>query len=233
MDQGEGLRILTAREWLSATPPEFQRAILAPSSWHRFEPGDPIQTAGRAENGAMAGLASGIVELRSVLGRADTPIMHYARPVFWFGYRPVVTGRRLHKVEATAKTVVHLARVPHADIKKILNERPEWWQYFLQPAFFFADIALNIAADFMIRDSERRCAAVLLRLGGRRFAGPDDEEPVDVFITQEELAGAANLSRNSAGAILKRLSERGLVELGHRAKIVCFPTALRAFVEQV
>jgi CRP-like cAMP-binding protein len=233
MDQGEGLRILAAREWLSTTPPEFQRAILAASSWHRFEPGDPIQTAGRAENGAMAGLASGVVELRSVLGRADTPIMHYARPVFWFGYRPVVTGQRLHKIEATAKTVVHLARIPHADIKKLLNERPEWWQYFLQPAFFFADIAVNIAADFMIRDSERRCAAVLLRLGGRRFAGPGDEAPVDVSITQEELAGAANLSRNSAGAILKRLSERGLVELGHRAKIVCFPTALRAFVEQV
>jgi len=33
--------------------------------------------------------------------------------------------------------------VPHADIKKILNERPEWWHIFLQPAFFFADIALK------------------------------------------------------------------------------------------
>jgi CRP-like cAMP-binding protein len=232
MDQDEGLRILATRDWLSTTSVEFQRAFLAPSTWHRLEPGEPIQTAGPVENGAMVGLASGIVEFRSVLGRADTPIMHFARPVFWFGYRPIVMRQRAHKVEATAKTIVHLARVPHADINRLLAERPEWWPYFLQPAFFFADIALNLAADLLIRDSERRCAAVLLRLGGRRFLAPDDEAPVDVLITQDELAGAANLSRNSAGAILKRLAKLGLVEIGYRGKIVCYPPALRAFVER-
>jgi len=85
----------------------------------------------------------------------------------------------------------------------------------------------------MIRDSERRCAAVLLRLGSAVLLGPDDEEPVDFSFTQDELAGAANLSRNSA----RRHPEndwRSAVwsKLGYRAKIVCFPKALRAFVEQ-
>jgi len=56
---------------------------------------------------------------------------------------------------------------------------------------------------------------------------------MNVPIMQDELAAAANLSRNTAGALLKRMAGRGLIELGYRAKIVCHPFALRAFVEQV
>ena len=63
-----------------------------------------------------------------------------------------------------------------------------------EETLFYGDIALDIAADLLIADSERRCAAVLLRLSGRRFADPDDPEPVDVTITQHDLAGAANLA---------------------------------------
>jgi hypothetical protein len=41
------------------------------------------------------------------------------------------------------------------------------------------------------------------------------------------------LSRvKTTGTMLKRLAARGLIELGHRANIVCFPATLRAFVER-
>ena len=88
-----------------------------------------------------------------------------------------------------------------------------------------------MAADLLIRDSERRCAAVLLRMAGRRFADPDDTTPVDALLTQDELAGAANMSRNSVGTMLKRLAARGLIELGYRTMVVMSPAALRSFVE--
>jgi DNA-binding GntR family transcriptional regulator len=51
-------------------------------------------------------------------------------------------------------------------------------------------------------------------------------------LTQDELAGAANMSRNSVGTMLKRLAARGLVELGYRSLTVVSPAALRAFVER-
>ena len=72
---------------------------------------------------------------------------------------------------------------------------------------------------------------MLLRLSGRRFAGPGNSEPADVLITQAELADAASLSLNSIGSMLKRLSERGLIELGRRGRIICFPETLRSFVD--
>ena len=65
--------------------------------------------------------------------------------------------------------------------------------HLIPPSLVYGDVAVTIAADLLIRDSERRCAAVLLRLSGRRFADPKDPEPAEVSFTQADLAGAANL----------------------------------------
>jgi CRP/FNR family transcriptional regulator, cyclic AMP receptor protein len=229
LDQDEGMRILTSRGWLSTTPVEFQRAILSNCRWQRLEAGVSIQEGGE-EIGELIGLAQGIVEMRTILGPDDTPIMHFAHPVVWFGYIPIIFGTP-RRINGAAKTPVWLARIPHAAVMAELTKRPEWWRHFLQPALYYGDVAVNIAADLLIRDSERRCAAVLLRLCGRRFAGPDDSHPCEAPVTQDELAGAANLSRNSVGAMLKRMAARGLIRLGYRGVIILAPPALRAFVE--
>ena len=83
------MAILKNRGWLSATPAEFRRAILSRCHWRSLEAGAPIQSCGE-EDGELIGLARGIIEMRTILGRADTPIMHFAHAVFWFGFAPVV-----------------------------------------------------------------------------------------------------------------------------------------------
>jgi len=229
MDHEEGIGILKDRGWLNATPTEFQDAIVSLCDWQSLEAGAPIQ-AGAEEEGELIGLARGIVEMRTVLGRADTPLMHLAYPVFWFGYVPILTGRP-RGIAAAAKTAVWLARIPQAAVRALLAERPEWWRHLMQLSIIYGEVSQTIAADLLIRDSERRCAAVLLRLGGRRFSGPEDKEPVEVPLTQNELAGAANLSRNSIGTMLQRLKARRLIEQGYRGMTVLAPEALRAFVD--
>jgi CRP-like cAMP-binding protein len=229
MNQDEGLRILASRGWLSATPPEFQRALLSRSVWHCLEAGAPLQFGGE-KTGEMIGLARGVLEMRTILGPAETPIMHLAHPVFWLGYVPIILGKS-RRLSASAKTRSWLARIPENAVKEILSQHPHWWQYLLQPAIIYGDVSQTVAADLLIRDSERRCAAVLLRLSGRRFPGPDDGAPADVPVSQSELAGAANLSRNSVGAIVKRLAARGLIKQSHRSIVVLSPNALRAFVQ--
>ena len=231
MDRDEGMD--SAQPWRVAPrcAREFRDAILSLCVGGRLEAGALIQT-GSEEDVEMSGLASGIMELRSVVGRADTPVMHFARPVFWLSFTRIISQRRSNRIEATAKTTVWLARASQAAVRKLLNERPDWWQYLLQPTLFYGDIALDIAADLLIADSERRCAAVLLRLSARRFADSDDPEPVDLSITQEDLAGAANLSRSSVRTMLGRLAERGLIEQAYGGVTVRAPAALRAFVDE-
>ncbi len=231
MDREEGMDVLSRGAWLRDTPADFRDALLSICRWERLEAGALIQT-GSGEDVEMTGLASGVMELRSVVGRADTPIMHFARPVFWLSFSRIISQRRSNRVEATAKTTVWLARASQAAVRKLLDERPDWWRYMLLPALFYGDIALDIAADLLMADSERRCAAVLLRLSARRFADSDDPEPVDLSITQEDLAGAANLSRSSVRTMLGRLAARGLIEQGYGGIVVRAPAALRAFVDE-
>ena len=231
MDRDEGMATLQDRGWLSTAPAEFQRAILSRLTWQTLEAGAPIQEGGE-EVGELVGLARGIVEIRPILGRADTPIVHFAHPVFWFGYVPIVVPGGPRRLAAAAKTPLWLGRVPQAAVRTLLAQRPEWWRELTRLSIIYGDVAQNVAADLLIRDSERRCAAVLLRLGGRRFPSPDDEQTVEVPVTQDELAGAANLSRNSVGTMLQRLRARRLIEPGYRSMTICSAKALRAFVDE-
>ena len=50
-------------------------------------------------------------------------------------------------------------------------------------------------------------------------------------MTQDELAGAANLSLTSVRTMLERLEARGLIERRYSGIVVCAPAALRAFVD--
>jgi CRP/FNR family transcriptional regulator, cyclic AMP receptor protein len=122
MDRKEGIEVLSRGAWLRRTPAKFRSAILSRCRWERLEAGALIQVADERD-GDMSGLARGIIKLRAILGCADTPIMHLARPVFWIGYGPIISRHRPRRVEATAKTTVWLARVSQAEVRKLLIER--------------------------------------------------------------------------------------------------------------
>ena len=181
----------------------------------------------------MVGLARGIVEIRPILGRADTPIVHFAHPVFWFGYVPIVVPGGPRRLAAAAKTPLWLGRVPQGAVRTLLAQRPEWWRELTGLSIIYGDVAQNVAADLLIRDSERllRCRAVET-WEDTDFPDFDDGEAVEVPVTQDDLAAAANLSRNSVGTMLQKLKARGLVEPGYRTMTICTPNALRAFVDK-
>jgi len=213
VDRETGRRILCSSGWLSGRPPELQTALLAPSRWQRLEAGAPITTGGE-EAGDMVGLASGIVAVTSVFGSPDTPVMHLCHAVFWMGYGPVLSGVP-RRVTATARTPVWIARIAQGHVLGLLAGTPQWWRHFMPLALEYGDVAVGIAADLLIRGSERRCVAVLLRLSGCRFRDPEDAGALEVPIGQEGLSAAANLSRNTAGTILRRLEEKGLIHCGY------------------
>ncbi len=229
LDHADGVALLGRSGWLTEVPDEFRDHVLSRIRWQHLDSGKLIQSGGE-ESGELLGLVRGVVEFRTVLGRADLPLMHFVHPVFWFGYIPILTGRP-RPLAATARTDVWLACIPHADVRAMLDRWPTWWRHFMPLAISYGDVASRVAADLLIRDSERRCAAVLLRLSGHRPASRAAERQADVGITQEELAGAANLSHSSVHGILKRLADNGLIAQGYRALTILDPGALRAFAD--
>jgi len=93
---------------------------------------------------------------------SDTPLLHVEHAVPGSATCPSSAGsprrrRRRH-------TPVWLARTPQWAITQALDERPEWWPHLLELLATYSYAVTTVAADLMIRSSERRCAAVLARL---------------------------------------------------------------------
>ena len=168
MNAEDGLDLLGRRGWLASTPADFREAMLARSQWRRYGPGDPLTQGGKEADADVFGLAHGVLEMTTVFGAPDTPLTHLARPVYWFGYGPILSGKP-RRASIIARSEVWLAQVSQRAIRELLAAHPQWWREFATIALEYGDLAANVAADLLIRNSERRCAAVLLRLGGCRF----------------------------------------------------------------
>ena len=95
----------------------------------------------------------------------------------------------------------------------------------------YGDTVATIASDLTIRDAETRLIAVLLRFAGLRGPSAGDAVPIAVPVTQNDLAEAANLSRNWTGAILRRLASAGSIETGYSGISIRNPHALFAKLE--
>jgi len=225
MNRDEGLQALASGGWLAETPPEFRESLLPLGRLRRIDEGVFITLSGEEEED-LIGLASGTVALTATLGLPDTPIMHVARAPFWMGYGPLLHGTK-RVVNAQARTPVWIASFPKSKVIPLLESRPGWWRPFMKLMAIYGDLTALIAADLLIQKSDLRLAAVLLRFGGVRFAAVSGTAPIRVPITQEELAAASNMSRNSAGAILRRFAAMGLVETGYVGIDILDPVGLR------
>ena len=78
-------------------------------------------------------------------------------------------------------------------------------------------ISYRIISELLIRRSDQRIAAVLLRLLDQKdsAADPDADAGAGLPLTQADLAEMANVSRHTANAVLGQFEHRGWVRLGY------------------
>jgi CRP/FNR family transcriptional regulator, cyclic AMP receptor protein len=139
-------------------------------------------------------------------------LIHIAPAPFWLGLNPLI-NHLPRLVSVTARSRCLVTRAPQHRLVALLAENPLWWRFNALQLLEAMWLASQIATDLLIPDSRRRCVAVLLRIAGRRDAGAD---PVKAVMTQDELAGMANLSRQTIGPILRTLAEDGHITASYR-----------------
>jgi CRP/FNR family cyclic AMP-dependent transcriptional regulator len=121
--------------------------------------------------------------------------------------------------------------LPLHSIREIVASDPGAWRFFGLAAIAHNSVAIGAADDLLIRDHVRRCIAVLLRLGGCRLRTVPESPPIEVDVTQDDLAALSNLSRTTAGAVLRRLQASGYLEVSYRRIHILAPDALRAMLK--
>ncbi len=214
------------RGWFADCQPRFKREFLALARPKFYAAGSVIYQANEVGQDVF-GISSGVVTLQSKLTHPDSVLLHMLRPGEWFGTVPVLLERS-RRVTAVARTDVNLLRVPGDDLRALLRRRPGWFTELGRDAIYGLDLAMQVAADLLIRDSSARCAAVLLRLAGRRWASaPEANLPSEIPASQTEIAMLCNVSRNTFSRALREFSSRGLVTLNYRSLTVNDPARLR------
>lgn len=229
MNLVEAARLLTSTGWLSRQPPKFQEAILAIGNWRDVEPGTTINRAGD-DSGGVWGIAAGQMNLTSALGVCTSPVGDIQLPVSWGGFGPIF--RRPRGANGTARLQSLVLYVTQARLELLLRENPRWWQAMGELA---TDVAFRYAGglgDALIRNTQERCAAILLRLADCRQRDRELGLPVTIACSQDEFAALANLSRQRAGIVLRDLAETNFIELGYRTITIASAEPLRAMIDE-
>lgn len=214
------------RGWFADSDPSFRREMLTLARPKSYAAGSVIYQAGDAGRDVF-GIKAGVVTVQCRFIHPDAVLLHMLRPGEWFGTVPVLIERS-RRITVIARTDVELLRVPGDDLRALLRRHPEWVAELGRDTVYSLDVTMQGAADLLIRDASARCAAVLLRLAGRRWAsGPDADLPSEIPASQTELAMLCNLSRNTFSRVAKEFTSRRLVTLSYRSLTVDDPARLR------
>ena len=119
---------------------------------------------------------------------------------------------------SVARTEVAVAHVSRESLKVLEDEFPDLRLRLVTLASIYLDAFALLYADNSDRDIDARTRAAIRRLLGEGFIPACDfpGDPVEIPVTQDEIAELARLSRNAVGPILRKLERAGALSLGYR-----------------
>lgn len=217
---------LRGEGWLAQTPPRFRDALLAEGMVRAFERGAIVMRQGDAPNGLWAVVEGGL-SLEIAPYERGPNFAHVLRPGFWFGQLETLTGGgRLYTHMATRPSLC--LHVPLRGVEKALAADPEGWRWIGQLCAGHLALAVGAMDDLMIRPSEARLAAILLRLADARDRDNMGEAAPEIDASQDDLGVMVNLSRSAVGRILGGFEAAGLVACGYGCIRILDQAGLRA-----
>jgi CRP-like cAMP-binding protein len=218
------------RGWFADVHPHFRKDLLALARPKSYAAGSVLFQAGDGGTDVF-GVAGGVVSMQCRFTHSDAVLVHMLWPGDWFGTPPVLFERS-RRATAVARTDVEILRVPGDELRALLRRRPAWSAELGRDVVYWLDISTQGLVDLLIRDTSARCAAVLLRLAGRRWASdPDAGLPSEIPASQAEIAMLCNVSRNTFSRVVKEFSSRRLVTLNYRSLTLNDPARLRVLAD--
>lgn len=214
---------LRRKGWLSSTPDEFQRTVIARGDVLSLRTAESLYHAGD-DPGGIYGLIKGHVELHLMARGHHPTLAHIAGPGFWVGDFAAIQGapRRFSTVTRGDCTVLRLSR---PEIQRICKDDPASWRFLAQLAVTNLGVTLDFAEMLRRADSTARVAAALAILSEEDAPGHHV-----VAASQADLAAITRLSRGMVNAALNGLEQRGWIERRYGGVTVNDPAALADFV---
>lgn len=198
--------------WLAACPDWFQTWMLDRIQWRAGQAGSQINQGGEIGDRIWC-VAEGQIAYISTLSSAEVGASLFGYPGTWWGYAPIYNMP--YQISGIGRTDFLVGSVSIPEIRAWLAEEPRAWEHFGHGVTDTQAITGGAHQDQLMTDSRRRVAAAILRLSGQRSTRFPILAAEEFFCTQDELARASALSRNTAGQYLRALEAEGLINVGY------------------
>lgn len=228
MDREEAEARIVRRGWLAAQGPSTRADILRHARLIYVHGGDHLFHAGD-DPGGMYGIVSGGVGISIADRREEMRLVHVARCGVWFGYGPIVRGGpRSAMFSFSIWEPSWLFGISLTRLQEIARISPEHHRALLSVSDYGIDLAVRTIETLMLRSSEHRIAATLLRIAPHEEDVPPGA-PDEICVTQAQLGEMANVQRKVVNRALSRMEREGWLEVSYgrirlfdREKIDCF-----------
>ena len=203
--------------WLSRQPQAFREFVFDCAKVRRVPAKAFVYRQGDHPDG-IYGVASGSLNVEVLQEDGRRLAMGVLLEGAWFGELSTIEGvTRPSSVIAVTDAV--LLQISHATFFRIAEEHPRFVLNFASLLSDKVRLMHRIREELSSPDPTRRVLKVLLWLADLRDR-KDIAANVAIQITQEQLAGVANLSRQTVNHALKDLKKAGMIDCVYGAVIL-------------
>lgn len=228
MDKDELRRLsnrLTPGRWFGGLPGALQLLILSRSRVRDYAKGQVISLEGQATTGLRAVL-EGQVRMVRQAGVGDEGLVYVGEQGFWFGEYAVLMDAPEVLVSVIARTKARILFLPKAEFEGIVRDEPRYFRDFAKLALARAAVFLKAYVQASSLAPETRLRGQLALLTQLKLEEKSRQGPVDLPLSQADLAAIVGVSRQTINPMLGTLADQGLIELGFRRIRVLQPRAL-------
>lgn len=206
-------QILESGGWFAQLPFTIREKLISEGRERHLKAGQKLFDQGDPPTG-LHGLISGEIHIKGTATNGHELLMAIHRPADWTGFLTCIDAQP-HPMSAVAATDIRVLTVPPRAVRSIFETDVETFRYLLMPELRVGRANYRWLIEMVTRPSLQRIAARLLDLARWPYglrAGPTS--PIE-HVSQEELANACNLSRQTMNSALQQLEKRGFIRVGY------------------
>lgn len=213
-------RALEGNNWFRRQTPDIKRALVEQAQAVRADKGRWLYDVGDDARG-LYGVLTGSVRILVQMTDGDYALSNIVGRGAIFGYAGRLVGKK-RLVTAEVRERSTLIYVPEAGLEAIARKTPDIWVHFAELA---SDHLVAATRAMIVNAREAPEARIWMHL---RLLTNDEPLPLDIHISQDELAELSGLSRKTVNIVLKELQAKGLIETGYRKVTVLKAERMRA-----
>lgn len=201
--------VLTAG-WLRTFDRAFSDALLAAGRLIDYSNGETVYGIGDDQT-CLYCVVSGAARFEITMNEQPPRFAHLIGPGAWFGENEFAFEKSAI-LEVTTVCDTTLFCLHNTQLEAIATQYNVVWKAIATLSSMNVAVAVGAADDLMIRSARQRLCAILLRLSAHRNAFQGQPPMKALFLTQVDLASAANLSRSKTAEIIASLVALGAVK---------------------